>query len=32
MVKKVGGEIPRLNLGTATKTFWLEYDRGKWNF
>jgi len=29
VVKKVGGEIPELNSGTAIKTFWLEYDRGK---
>ncbi len=28
---KVGGEIPRLNLGTASKTSSLDSSRGKWN-
>ncbi len=25
------GEIPRLNLGTASKTLGLEFERGEWN-
>ena len=31
MGRIVAGEIPKLNLGQSSETFFLEFGRGDWN-